>query len=1039
MAQLQEAVLGVAPTKGQWIVALFPVADADFPAELQTVLAEVYQQWQAFAEKHLQLVDLRALPRLYALAEVHDSLRLDMAHIPYTEEFFAVAGVGMVRKMTAYRAKPLKVIAVDCDNTLWDGVCGEVGHQGIRFTEANLTLQRFLIQKQREGFLIVLASKNSEADVWAVFDQRADMLLTRDMITDWRINWLPKSENLLNLAQELSLGISSFVFIDDNPVECLEVLAHVLDVLTLPFPKTESALAVEQMLFQIWGLDKWKVTQEDQQRTQLYQEERSRKQVQQAVASETDFLARLQLRVSIHEATHEEVERVSQLTYRTNQFNVSQKRRSVEEIMHLPQEHKGTWVVEAEDQYGHYGIIGVVIAEPQGDTLVFDTFLMSCRALGRTIEDAVVYHLGQWAQSQGLTRISIPFVPTDRNEPARLFLNRVFQETTTESHTEYQQDIERLKTAEHITVLFQDPLPSVVSTPEPAEKAVPVGFAQLETSIPESTEIATAYTIPDAIWALATEGKQAANYRHFQYLTASALQALAGTQVADNDQTATQTALERLAVLFQGVLGHQDIPSDADFFSLGGHSLGATRLLSQIHKEFGVAISLAHFFQHPTLQAVHDFVVTATAQAYQELDAWEGEAFPLSKAQQRIWMLSQMRGGNQAYLLPALLELAGGYDQERLQQAFTQVIRRHENLRTRLQVVPGEVFPQQVVMPPTEVDFSLDLHSAADGETAQSQVETLLAQPISLTEWPAFRAHLIRQPEGPDWMLFTIHHFLADGWSLRQIAQEVVEVYRKLAQASQWQAQPAPFQYRHFVAWEKALPEQSHYQQSRDYWLQIYGKGLLPQTFLKMPGGSSAAAGRGGMLPVSGLLSLPELTARAKASQVSPFVYLLTGVQLFLGQYLQQPTTTVGTVVAGRDRWEFRDQVGLFVNTVLLHHVQDGHQTFEQHLQQAKANMLAAYAHQSFSYYDLVEELHRQGETQVPELHIMVIFNEFSVDQLILDDGVGVKITPIQESHSRFDLSFNYSQTDANLSLELHYNAAVFSPEEIEDFAKRYL
>ena len=165
---------------------------------------------------------------------------------------------------------PYKVIVLDCDNTLWKGVVGEEGVAGIAIPPAWRQLQQFMVELSGKGFLLCLCSKNAESDVLDVFEQRRDMILKRDHLVSWRINWQPKSENIRSLAQELNLGLDSFIFLDDNPVECAEVRAGCPEVLTLRLPIEGDMVG---FLERVWAFDRLNVTSEDQQRTAMYKQE----------------------------------------------------------------------------------------------------------------------------------------------------------------------------------------------------------------------------------------------------------------------------------------------------------------------------------------------------------------------------------------------------------------------------------------------------------------------------------------------------------------------------------------------------------------------------------------------------------------------------------------------------------------------------------------------------------------------------------------------------------------------------------------------
>ena len=183
----------------------------------------------------------------------------------------------MARKIHVLTSSPYKVIVLDCDNTIWSGVVGEDGVDGIEISEEWRQMQQRMVELSEKGFLLCLCSKNEESDVLEVFDKRTEMVLKRDRLVSWRINWQRKSENIKSLAQELKLGLDSFIFLDDNPIECAEVRSACPEVLVLEFPKAER---ITRFLGHVWPFDRLSITSEDQQRTLMYQQEIERSRFQ---------------------------------------------------------------------------------------------------------------------------------------------------------------------------------------------------------------------------------------------------------------------------------------------------------------------------------------------------------------------------------------------------------------------------------------------------------------------------------------------------------------------------------------------------------------------------------------------------------------------------------------------------------------------------------------------------------------------------------------------------------------------------------------
>ena len=253
-----------------------------------------------------------------------------LAHIPFTPLFFSALATMLARKIYALTSNPYKVIVVDCDQTLWGGVCGEDGAAGIAITPPWKKIQEFLLAQYHAGMLLCLCSKNNEADVVEVFTNRSDMPLKLDHFVARRINWRQKSENIRALAQELNLGSDSFIFLDDDPVECAEVQSHCPEVLTFQVPRDPEQAG--RFLSHLWIFDHLKVTAEGQQRNLAYKQSSERTSFHKASLSFSDFLAGLDLTIEISPLVPRQIPRVAELTQRTNQFNFTTQRRSESEI-----------------------------------------------------------------------------------------------------------------------------------------------------------------------------------------------------------------------------------------------------------------------------------------------------------------------------------------------------------------------------------------------------------------------------------------------------------------------------------------------------------------------------------------------------------------------------------------------------------------------------------------------------------------------------------------------------------------------------------
>jgi len=240
------------------------------------------------------LLTMADLSRWYPVEDYYDASGDELGHVPYTPVFFTALGTAVARKFHALKKPAYKVIVLDCDNTLWSGVCGEDGPKGVRLDAPYVTLQKFMRAQHETGMLLCVCSKNNEPDVHEVFAQRLEMPLRAEHFTAWRINWRPKSENLKSLARELGLGLESFILVDDNPVECAEVEARCPGVLTLHLPEEPGRIA--GFLEHCWIFDHLKLTTEDRRRTEMYRQNQQREQLRAHSPSLADFLTGLDLK-----------------------------------------------------------------------------------------------------------------------------------------------------------------------------------------------------------------------------------------------------------------------------------------------------------------------------------------------------------------------------------------------------------------------------------------------------------------------------------------------------------------------------------------------------------------------------------------------------------------------------------------------------------------------------------------------------------------------------------------------------------------------
>jgi FkbH-like protein len=496
-------------------------------------------------------LDYQQIEQLYQVETKFDPAAERLGAIPYTTNYFAVLATALARRIAGLSLLPYKVIAVDCDNTLWEGVCGEDGPAGVRLDPGRLALHEFLLRQRDAGMLLCLASKNNREDVMETFAQHPEMPLRPDHFTAMRLDWESKPENLASMAQELGLGLDSFIFLDDSAKECGEMREEQPQVLTLEFPGDPERIA--HFLHHVWAFDHPVVTEEDRMRAESYARSREFGQAFQSAHSLEEFMASLDLRVEIQHAGPEHLARVAQLTQRTNQFNFTTIRRTEAEIRglldsHQPDSHQ-CLIAAVSDRFGDYGLTGAVLFQTSGGSLRIDSFLLSCRVLGRGVEHRIMAHLGALAQERGLAYVDAEARVTSKNQPALQFLHSI--------GLEHQTDLKFRFPAGYLAQLHWKP----ATTGAPSERAAApeqhrfLPFARIASELSTVNDIVSRMQSAPAII----------------------------------DESLTETERE-LALIWNDLLKVPQVKPADRFFDLGGHSLLAVLLISRVRERFGVEL-----------------------------------------------------------------------------------------------------------------------------------------------------------------------------------------------------------------------------------------------------------------------------------------------------------------------------------------------------------------------------------------------------------------------------------------------------------------
>ncbi|MBN9420500.1 MAG: HAD-IIIC family phosphatase [Candidatus Eremiobacteraeota bacterium] len=471
------------------------------------------------------------------------------SELPFTETFYAALGTAIMRSLTPLLVKPIKLLVVDADNTLWDGVVAEDGLENLRVGEERRRFQAYLSRQVESGCLLAVCSKNHRSDVESVFERHPDMVLKPDQVLSWLVGWEGKSRQILALLSELNLGLESVLVLDDNAVEIAELRASGLQAIQVP-----EAGELLGFIQHFWWFQDARATSEDRLRAQFYRDQRNREQARVDAPGLLEFVAGLQLQIRIEPIAPEHRLRASQLTYRTNQFHLAPRSRSETEC----ENGLGVWV---SDRFGDYGMVGLLVA-PEGRV---ETFLLSCRALGRGVEHAMLRHLAQQSQT-----LSIRFQTSERNQPAAQFLQQILGCPPQEGWNE-------LDVAQARRWVWQPPVAEAATARKPES---------LTGACPELCRVAEEQWRAGQILAAARAQQRRARHLSSPYLAPADLRQ------------------QQAARVWEEVLSLEPVGLHDGFFELGGDSLAMVRVLNRLRELWGSAPTLDQFLRNPTVAAL---------------------------------------------------------------------------------------------------------------------------------------------------------------------------------------------------------------------------------------------------------------------------------------------------------------------------------------------------------------------------------------------------------------------------------------------------
>jgi FkbH-like protein len=412
---------------------LFPIKLTNSDFSVEKSLEKFNSDIIAFAEKHsnVKVVDFKEFLNRYSLDELVNWKFYFISQMQLNPKLTADFQKWFKRKEAEIQLKRKKCLVLDLDNTLWGGILGEDGIDGIKIGgdypgKAFLYWQEDLLELSKSGVILTICSKNNEKDVLEAWEKNPFMVLKKDNFSAYRINWNDKATNLQGLARELNIGLDSFVFIDDNPTE-RELIKQVLPMVSVPdFPEKPYELPkfFKQLVSEYFCV--YKITEEDKNKTAQYKANAERAAEQAKFVNFEDYLKSLNIEIDILKADNFNKERIAQMTQKTNQFNLTTRRYTDADVQ---QKIDGGWkiyCISVRDKFGDNGITGTIFFTPkdENNTVEIDSLLLSCRILGKGIEMAFIHSLLNTLTEDGVRKVKASYIPTAKNAQVSDFYDR---------------------------------------------------------------------------------------------------------------------------------------------------------------------------------------------------------------------------------------------------------------------------------------------------------------------------------------------------------------------------------------------------------------------------------------------------------------------------------------------------------------------------------------------------------------------------------------------------------------------------------------
>jgi NRPS condensation-like uncharacterized protein len=504
---------------------------------------------------------------------------------------------------------------------------------------------------------------------------------------------------------------------------------------------------------------------------------------------------------------------------------------------------------------------------------------------------------------------------------------------------------------------------------------------------------------------------------------------------------------EILLGMFRQILRNSTVGSEDGFFEMGGHSMLATQVMSRIHATFKVDLPVRVLFESPTVAELAERVREAISNDNNLVRPpikrrTQVGPIPLSFAQQRLWFMDQLNPGSIAYNVPLAVRFNGQLSVDTLEKCLTEIVRRHEILRTHFVTEKGEAC--QVVAPATAVEIPIvDLSSFPEREQ-QARVKTLLADveasSFDLSSDRLFRTLLLKLDEEEFVLAFTMHHIVSDAWSLGILIREFESLYNCYNSGQECTLPELELQYADFALWQRNWLQGEVLEHHLDYWrhkLAGVRPVELPTDYPRPHNGDANPQARFIAFNTTWEVSA-RIRSLAQAEGVTVFMLLLAAFQLLLGRTAGRDDVAVGTSIANRNLMDTEDLIGFFVNEIVLRTDLRSATNFRSLLRQVRQTVLEAYTYQDMPFDRLVEELApARVSGRSPLFDVLFVVHNTPQSSVSLA-GLEMNAVPSTDASSKFDLTLFMNEGENQIAGELHFDSSLFQTATIERLIERF-